>query len=146
MKRRAHIRLKTKLAAALCHMLRDDGTGNLVPIISYEDAKQMSEEQILSVFQFDHDPIAKHLDGPDEHWNLKPRPIIEHRQKTAQIDTPQAAKAVRLSAEHEDFRQRMLAKAGQGEAPSQRQGKGRPMPGSRRSGFRKKMDGTVERR
>ena len=30
--------------------------------------------------------------------------------------------------------------------PSQRQKKGRPMPGSKRSGFRKRMDGTVERR
>jgi 5-methylcytosine-specific restriction endonuclease McrA len=30
--------------------------------------------------------------------------------------------------------------------PSQRQRKGRPMPGSRASGFRKRMDGTVERR
>jgi 5-methylcytosine-specific restriction endonuclease McrA len=29
---------------------------------------------------------------------------------------------------------------------SQRQGKGRPLPGSRRSAWRKKMDGTVERR
>lgn len=145
MSRRPHIPLKTRLAAALCHMLRDDGTGTLVPVISYADAKQMSEDQILSVFQFDHYPVAKHLGGSDEHHNLVPRPIIEHRQKTARTDTPQAAKAVRISTEQQDFQRRMLAKVGQGEAPPERK-RSKPIPGSKRSGWKHKMSGGWEKR
>lgn len=94
--RRSHITLKTKLASALCHMLRPDETGKLVPVIPHEDAKLMTEDQVLSIFGWDHYPIRKADNGPDAHWNLTPRPILEHRRKTAKIDIPQMAKADRI--------------------------------------------------
>lgn len=100
MSRRAHITLKTKLAAALCQMLRPNAEGVLVPVIPYEDAKLMSEEQVLSLFHFDHYPIRKENGGPDSHWNLTPRPIPEHREKTGNIDVPQIAKSKRIRARH----------------------------------------------
>lgn len=96
MTRRSHINLKTKLAAALCNMLRPDETGKLVPIIPHEHAKMMTEDQVLSVFGWDHYPIRKADNGPDAHWNLTPRPILEHRRKSATVDVPQMAKADRI--------------------------------------------------
>lgn len=108
MTRRAHIPLKTKLAAALLTMLRPDDDGNLVPVIPHEDAKAMSDDQIISLFHFDHDPIPHAHGGPDEAWNLTPRPLAEHRIKTAKRDIPQMAKTRRLSKAQEEFRRKIL--------------------------------------
>jgi hypothetical protein len=119
-KRRDHIPLKPRLAAALCNMLRPDESGTMVPVIDHESAKQMTEDQVLSLFHFDHWPLTKANGGPDAHWNLEPRPIMEHRQKSAQIDAPQRAKTESLSAKQEEFRHRLLAKAGQGEVAPKR--------------------------
>ena len=134
-KKKAHIPLKTKLASALCHMLRPDENGNLVPIIDRDSAKAMTADQVLSIFHFDHDPIPEALDGPTIHWNLTPRPILEHRTKTAKIDRPVQAKVDRITPAHEEHRRRMLAKAGQEvpEAEPERQRprarlKSRPFP------------------
>lgn len=116
MSKRPYIPLKTRLAAALCQMLRPNADGKWERVIDYQSAKAMTEDQILSVFAWDHDPIPKHRDGPDEHWNLVPRPILEHREKTAKIDTPGAAKDKRVMARQEEFRRKMLARAGQAES------------------------------
>lgn len=106
MTERRHIGLKTKLAAALLELVRwDEERGQLAPIIPYEDAKNMSEDHILSLFEWDHWPIRKEAGGPDEPWNLKPRPILEHRAKTAKEDAPAIAKQKRIWArlrEHQD--------------------------------------------
>ena len=53
-----------------------------------------------------------------------------HADKTNGFDIPQAAKGKRIRAKH-----RNAVEA-----------RGRPIPGSKRSGWRKRMDGTVERR
>lgn len=53
-----------------------------------------------------------------------------HRFKTDRFDTPRAAKTVRQRDKASGIRSR----------------KGAPMPGSRDSGLRKRMDGRVERR
>ena len=143
--RRKHIPLKTKLAAALCQMLRPNAEGNLEPVIDHESSKAMTEDQVLSVFNWDHYPVPKHRDGPDTHWNLTPRPIIEHRHKSATIDTPGAAKDARLDAKQTAFRSRMLAKIGRVEETKQEK-TGRPIDGSKRSPWKKKINGRVERR
>lgn len=96
MTRRPHISLRTKLAATLCQMLTPDENGKLVPVIPYEHAKVMTEQQILAVFHFDHDPIPKAEGGQDVHWNLTPRLIPAHREKTATIDIPSIAKGKRI--------------------------------------------------
>lgn len=107
---RDYIRLKTKLAAALCCMLEDDGNGQFVPIIPHDDAKRMTEDQVLSLFQWDHYPIRKADGGSDAHHNLTPRLIVPHRQKTATVDVPQLAKTRRLIEAQEEFRRKVLAR------------------------------------
>lgn len=149
---RRHISLKTKLAAALCNMVRPDENGVMRPVIDHESAKAMTEDQVLSLFNFDHWPVPKHRDGPDAHWNLTPRPIVEHREKSARVDTPGAAKDARLSEAQEEFRRKMLAKAGQETPLMQAIKDGRikvtrsSFQTNRNGRFKKKMNGTVERR
>lgn len=96
---RAHISLKTKLAAALLTMLRPNESGKLVRVISHEEAKRMTADQILARFDWDHYPIRKADGGPDEPWNLEPRPTAEHSKKTREIDQPQLAKQRRIRGE-----------------------------------------------
>lgn len=110
MGRRDYISLKVKLAAALLTMRRPDDKGELVPVILPEDAKQMTADQIISVFHFDHHPVPKAFDGPDEPWNLQPRPLVEHREKTRREDVPRIAKTKRLSAAQEEFQRKVLAR------------------------------------
>jgi hypothetical protein len=109
MRRRAHISFKTKLAATLCEMLTDDGTGKLVKIIPHEDAVKMTEDQVLSLFRFDH-WLYHAQDGSDEFWNLTPMLIEAHNVKTRQRDIPQIAKTRRIEKAQEEFRARLLAK------------------------------------
>lgn len=98
MAKRAHIGLKTKLAAAI---------GALY--FTYEERTALSEDQILSLVAWDHDPIPHAHDGPDTHDNLTPRLIAEHRVKTATIDVPAIAKTSRISKAETEFRARLLA-------------------------------------
>jgi hypothetical protein len=79
-KRRAHISLTTKLAATLLQ-LRGNGGKRLIP---HEHAKNMTAEQIVSLYEFHHNPIpkAEPFNGPDEPWNLEPRMIADHSHST----------------------------------------------------------------
>lgn len=97
---RKHIGLKTKLAAVIGGMF-----------FTYAERKELSEDQILSLVQWDHDPIphTPPYNGPDEHFNLTPRLIVAHRVKTATVDVPRIAKGKRVSDKEEAFRARMLA-------------------------------------
>jgi hypothetical protein len=108
--KRAHIPDRVKLASALLQMLRPNDAGQLVPVIPHDHARLMTADQIISLFQFDHHPILKSDGGPDEPWNLDPRPIREHREKTAKVDVPQIAKTRRVVKSQEEFRRRLLAK------------------------------------
>ena len=119
--RRDYIPLKGQLAAVLLTMLVEED-GKLVPFIDHETAKKLTPEQIISLFHRDHYPVRKEQGGPDAHWNLVFRPIMEHRHKTAKIDKPAIAKSDRLSAAQAETRRKMLAKAGadetDGDSPS----------------------------
>ena len=106
MSARAHISLKVKLAAALLQ-LRDDAGALLIP---YEHAKLMTADQVCSLFAFDHYPIRHADDGPSEPWNLVPRMIPAHREKTAKVDAPAMARDRDIAGAHELFRRRLLAK------------------------------------
>lgn len=92
--------LKTKLAAALLKL------GD----VPHEHAKQMTADQVICLYQFDHYPIRKCDGGPDEPWNLVPRLIKEHRTKTATIDQSQIAKGKRIRRKWAAHRQRMEVK------------------------------------
>lgn len=94
---RAHISLKTKLAAAISALF-----------LTYDEAKALSEEQVLSLVAWDHDPIPHVHGGEDAHHNLVPRLIPGHRKKTAEIDIPQIAKTKRISEAEVEFRRRIL--------------------------------------
>ena len=123
--------LREKLAAALA----------VIAGVPFEDRKRMHADQIISLFHFDHDPIphAAPFNGQPVHWNCTPRLIKDHREKTAKDDVPMIARVRRVAPKHEEFRRRMLAKAGQAEAP--------PKPKSRMksSGFQghRKFNGEI---
>lgn len=120
---RRYIPLKTKLAAVLCQMLRVDDAGKLVPTIPYDEAKTLTEDQILSRFQWDHWPFRHTDGGPDAHWNLQPMLKADHIEKTAKKDIPEIAETRRITASQEQMRRRLLAKSGQGEATDRPRGK-----------------------
>lgn len=102
--------LTTKLASALLTMMRPDPeTGKLRRIISHEEAKTLTAKQIIARFQFDHYPIRKADGGPDEPWNIEPRPTAEHRKKTDEIDVPQIAKQKRIRGETGNGPRRKIA-------------------------------------
>lgn len=112
MVKRAHISLKTKLAAALSALF-----------LTHDEAKALSEDQVLSLVVWDHDPIPHAHGGPDTHYNLVPRLIVDHRQKTAKTDVPMIAKVKRVSRDHEAFRERLLTPRDQREVKVSRWGK-----------------------
>lgn len=93
--------LKAKLAAALRELFK----------IPYEHAKLMTDEQVLSLFQWQH--IHYHSQNRDEpwvdaHWNLEPLLIGDHKEITAKVDLPQIGKTRRITKAQEEFRQRLL--------------------------------------
>jgi hypothetical protein len=92
--------MRHKLAAALRELAG----------IPYKDAKAMHVSQIISLFEFDHDPIPHAHGGPSLHFNCMPRLRAGHRLKTAKIDIPMIAKVKRVSKAEQEFRQRILAK------------------------------------
>lgn len=117
---RKHIGLKTKLAATLRELFR----------IPYDHAKLMSEDQVIALAHFDH--VVYHAqDGGDDHHNLTPMLIADHREKTAKIDIPQIAKTKRITKAHEQFRQRLLTPRDQRTPRTSRWGK-RPFPSQRK--------------
>lgn len=145
-RKRGYIKWETKLAAALCQLVRPTGdpARPFERIIPHDEAKGMSAKQIIRKFRPDHYP-KRHADGgPDKHWNLTWLPKADHDAKTYTKDIPEVAKQDRLAPQQAEFRKRLLAKAGQGRAPPKKKPKSRPMPGSRASGVRKRMNGTVE--
>jgi hypothetical protein len=91
--------LREKLAAALA----------IIADIPFNDRKQMHADQVISLFQFDHDPVPYTHDGPPLHWNCVPRYIGEHREKT-KSDVKMIYKVRRVAAAEEDFRRAILAK------------------------------------
>jgi hypothetical protein len=94
---RGPLSLKTKLASALLAL------GD----IPYEHAKRMTADQIISLYHFDHG-ILHGIEQINEPWNLTPRLIRPHREKSKR-DCGIVAKVKRISAAHEDFRRRVLA-------------------------------------
>lgn len=105
-KRRGHIRFQTLLAAAL---------GQLGGI-PHEHRKALTEKQILSLFQRDHDPIPVHIEEINEHWNIQWMLRPDHKFKTAKSDIPMLRKGDRIAAEHQEFINRLLAKSSQADA------------------------------
>lgn len=118
---RRHLNFKVKLASALLQLRDAHGA----PLIDWEHAKAMTTDQIVSLFQFDHYPIRHEAGGPTEAWNLVPRLIRAHRDKTKK-DVGEIAKIRRISADEEAFRRRLLVPRDQ-RAPKRSRWPKRPM-------------------
>ena len=100
MTKRGHISWKTKCAAALLDAQLIRERFGLHPRRWYDDAKQMTEDQFLSLFQFDHNmlhEIMLQTDNQDRDmfWNLTPMLIQAHREKT-KTDIKAIAKGRRI--------------------------------------------------
>jgi hypothetical protein len=112
--KRHGICLSVKLAACLLEILRLKGKP-----IDMARAKTMSAQEIISLFDFNH--IVLHANGgPADPWNLEPLLRAEHRERTARIDIPAAAKARRIESKHQAFREQILRKtlpSNEGEKP-----------------------------
>lgn len=125
-RRRAYISYKTKLVAALCQM-RHEVDGKLELILNHDEAKALSEDQILSIFHWDHDPIPHAEEGEDAHYNLVPKLIPGHKKKTATIDVPGIAKRKRVATGHIEHTLTMLTPRDERPLKQSRWGK-RPFP------------------
>ena len=97
MSKRKQPSLSTKLASALLALGQ----------IPYDDAKQMTAAQLISLYNCDHGIFHVH-DGPPDFWNLTPRLIQAHRVKTATIDVPAIAKGKRIRRKEEEHLAQML--------------------------------------
>lgn len=95
-RKRGHISYKTKLAAALRELAQ-------IPVAH---AEQMTEDQVISLFVFDHGIYHVH-NGSDEHFNLTPLLIQANREKTGK-DVTQIRKTDRISKTQEEFRRTIL--------------------------------------
>lgn len=107
--------LTEKLASALLELERLRGNP-----IDREHAKLMTASQIVSLWQFDHAAGYACDDIGNHPTVLTPMLIADHREKTAKFDVPRIRKGDRLQPKHIEFQKRVLAKAGQGEAPPKR--------------------------
>ncbi|MBP6228495.1 MAG: hypothetical protein KA472_11235 [Pseudomonadales bacterium] len=96
-RRKKKIPLTTKCAAALLMVMVRDEHGNLVRAITHHEAQQLTDWQIISLFDFDHYPQEEQDGGPTIAWNLTPRLKPEHRKKTG-ADAKRRAKGRRLRA------------------------------------------------
>lgn len=81
---RKHISFKTKLASALLAL--DD--------VPYLEAKQMTEDEFISRYQFDHN-ILHAVEVVDHFSNLRPMLIAAHREKS-RADAKTVAKVRRI--------------------------------------------------
>ena len=97
MAKREHIGLKTKLASALLTLGHVD----------YAHAKGMTADQIISLYAWDHG-ILHAIEPNDSFWNLTPRLIAEHREKSKR-DTAIVAKSKRLVRKEAAHRARLSA-------------------------------------
>jgi len=148
--------LTEKLAAFVLTMRIEDENGQLVPLVTRDEAKLMTAAQVLSLVDWDHYPVrvetAKTLGMLPEEYNhptnLQPLPIRTHRIKTAKIDNPAIAKSDRIRAEQEEFRRVLLRKLGTDEevASPPRKKAGRSFQTNRNSLWRKPISGPPVRR
>lgn len=107
MTRRRSPNMHEKLASALLHIRRGEGDDWLVK----GDLRSASAKEICSSIDWDH--IRRWAEGGSNNpQNLQPLPRAEHREKSRK-DTTEVAKGKRFGKKHEEFRQRILAKAGQ---------------------------------
>lgn len=126
-------------AAAILMITRGDGT----PIVSREEAKGMTAKEIIKAFaartHVEH--IVPHaLTGNNHPSNIQYLAPDEHKPKTSR-DISEIAKTKRIEGDHEAFRRKMLAKAGQSDASDVGKTTTKPKRKIKSRGFQKRPDG-----
>ena len=112
----------------------------------YLDAKELTEDEFLAGFHWDHNVFhssSEVIDNPDVFWNLAPMPIQEHLQKT-KTDLKVIAKGRRIRKRQRDLNEETLLEG----LIEMRRIKARRKIKSRGfdKRYRKKLDGTVVKR
>lgn len=153
MSKRKKPTLSERYAAVLLDLKFGDGRA----VIDREAAKHMTPLEIIDSFestiQFDHGVHAS-IGGSNHPTNLTPRHPSAHKVKTDKIDIPQIAKTKRIEKDQQEFRNRILAKSGLADtvanpassSKSKSKLRSRPMAGTKASGMKKKLNGSVEKR
>jgi hypothetical protein len=90
--KRKYISWKTRCASAVLALMDQTDPGGL----GYAEAKLMTEDQFLSLFQWDHNMLhAFEGEDRDSYYNLTPMLIMAHRRKT-KADAKIIAKSKRI--------------------------------------------------
>lgn len=138
------------IAACILDITRDGK-----PIVSREEAKHLTAKEVFEVFKdridIDH-VVPRAIGGDDHHANYQPLlRATEHKVKTKR-DVREIAKTKRIvkaQSAHEAAMEAKISLApdvAKMETKRSRKWATRPMPGTKKSGLRKKFNGTVERR
>lgn len=144
--------LSERYASVVLMLKWGDGT----PVVERERAKGMTASEIIDAFeaqvQFDHG-VHVAIDGSNHPTNLTPMLTAAHREKTNMIDIPQIAKTKRVAkkhAAHESAMEQKISVANDvvkiDTERRRRKWNSAPMPGTKRSGIKKRLNGKVERR
>lgn len=134
---RKTITLTEKVAAMLCLMPPRANGSPLIPAkIRAKGAKAIAAYPL----HWDH-IIARGLCGTDSFDNYRPLAPADHKPKT-KADKKSMAHSDRVAKAQAEFRERLLRRDNVKRAKSASW----PMPGSRSSKWRKRMDGKVELR
>lgn len=139
-----------RIAACLLEITR-----NGKPIVTREEAKHLTAGEVYDVFMervdIDH-IVPRGLDGPDHHANYQPLlRATDHKIKTKR-DRKMIDKAKRIIRTQQEHGNKILAKISVDDtvaiSSTRRRSslRSRPMPGTKASGLKRKMNGTVERR
>lgn len=126
--------------------------GKLVPVIPRDKSKHMTAGEIIAMFEWNH--IVHHAIGGSDHpSNIEPLLAPEHRAVTAARDIPQIAKTKRIARQHQEHKIAVEGKisaepvvAETATSTLRSPWKSRPWATGRSGNFRRKMNGTVERR
>lgn len=143
---------KDEIVAACILDITRDGK----PIVSREEAKHLTAKEVFEVFRdrihIDH-VVPRAIGGEDHHANYQPLlRATEHKAKTKR-DVREIAKTKRVAKKHAAHESAMAEKISVAQTVSkihtERNGKkwrSAPMPGTKKSGLRKRFSGKVERR
>ncbi len=101
--RRPYVPLPERLAATLACLLPQEQRDDL-------RRRKVQAKAVVALFHFDHVIFHAH-GGAAKWWNLDPKLVAVHREKTAKIDVPAIAKGKRIARTNEEFAGRLLDKS-----------------------------------
>lgn len=135
---------KTEKIAA-CLLLLKRGDDWLIP----EPVRSTgSADEICRCVEWHHTILPHELGGDTAPQNITPLLTADHLVETHKVTRPAIRRTKRLAeahGEHQEAMRRKLLSKGEARKPASRM-RGRPLPGTKASGLRRRMNGRVERR